>query len=71
MNGARRYVPFTGFLFANGVSLTGDVLALVAFPWFVLSTTYIATQTGLTASFQVLATILSGIFSGVIVDRQG
>lgn len=71
MNGARRYISFTGFLLANAISLTGDVLALVAFPWFVLSTTHSATQTGLTASFQVLAIILSGIFSGVIIDRVG
>jgi MFS family permease len=56
---------------ANAVSLSGNVAALIAIPWFVLQTTGSATRTGLTAFAGVLPVVLSGVFGGALVDRLG
>jgi len=41
--------PLLGWLTAEAVSLTGTRVSMVAIPWFVLTTTGSATQTGLVA----------------------
>ena len=56
---------------ANGVSMVGNVLALLAIPWFVLETTGSATQTGLTGFFTILPVVLAGILAGALIDRLG
>lgn len=59
------------FLFGSGMSVLGNVMAMVALPWFVLQTTGSAAQTGLTGMAGVLPAFLSGIFGGALVDRLG
>ena len=68
---ARGRAPLFALFAANAVSLTGNVAALVAIPWFVLQTTGSATKTGITAFAGLLPVVLSGLFGGVLVDRLG
>jgi MFS family permease len=63
--------PVAILLAANAISWTGNVLANMAIPWFVLSTTGSATKTGITAFFTFLPTIGAALFGGAIVDRWG
>jgi MFS family permease len=56
---------------ANTISFTGNTLAFIAIPWFVLQTTGSATQTGISAFFQMLPVVLAGFIGGNIVDRLG
>ena len=56
---------------ANAISMTGNQLALLAIPWFVLATTGSAAQTGITAFFTLLPTVISTFFGGTLVDRMG
>ena len=39
--------PLGGLLVANAISLTGTRISMIALPWFVLTTTGSAAQTGL------------------------
>lgn len=63
--------PILALLGANAISMSGNVAALVAIPWFVLETTGSPTRTGITAFFALLPVVLTGIFGGPIVDRVG
>jgi MFS family permease len=63
--------PLYALFVADSVSLTGNIVALVAIPWFVLETTGSAALTGLTASFTFLPTVIAAFFGGAIVDRLG
>ena len=45
----RSRLPILTLFAANAVSLSGNVAALVAIPWFVLQTTGSASKTGITA----------------------
>jgi MFS family permease len=63
--------PLFALFAANAVSMSGNVAALVAIPWFVLETTGSATKTGLTAFAALLPVVLSGLFGGALVDRLG
>jgi MFS family permease len=56
---------------ANAISMTGNNLAALAIPWFVLATTGSATQTGITAFFAILPVIIATFFGGTLVDRVG
>ena len=51
--------------------MTGNQLTLLAIPWFVLATTGSAAQTGITAFFTLLPTVLSTFFGGAFIDRIG
>lgn len=64
-------VPLVALLGANAISMTGNVAALVAIPWFVLATTGSASKTGVTAFAGLGPAVLSGIFGGALVDRLG
>ena len=64
-------MPLIALLGANAVSETGNVLAFVAIPWFVLQTTGSAARTGLTGAAFLLAAVVAGIFGGPVVDRVG
>jgi len=63
--------PLLGLLSANAVSITGNVLTVLAIPWFVLQTTGSATKTGLAAAASSLPIMLSAAFSGTVADRMG
>ena len=58
-------------LAANAVSETGNVLAFVAIPWFVLQTTGSAARTGVAGGAFLLAAVVAGVFGGPVVDRMG
>jgi MFS family permease/N-acetylglutamate synthase-like GNAT family acetyltransferase len=67
----RRRLPLFALFAANAISLSGNVVALVAIPWFVLQETGSAALTGLSGFFTFLPTVLSAFFGGVVVDRLG
>lgn len=68
---ARARLPIATLLGANAVSMVGNQLTALAVPWFVLSTTGSAAQTGLTAFFGILPVVLAALFGGAVVDRLG
>jgi MFS family permease len=66
-----RKLPLFAVLAASGISTTGNTVALLAIPWFVLETTGSAALTGMTAALTVLPTVISGALGGALVDRVG
>ncbi len=64
-------LPLAALLVANAVSQIGNMLTIIALPWFVLQTTGSAAQTGLTGFFVILPSFVAGIFGGTLVDRFG
>src|SRR5437879_8214904 len=66
-----KQLPIYAFFTGSGISYTGDVLTLLAIPWFVLQTTGSVEQTGITAFFSTLPTVLTAFFGSTIVDRLG
>ncbi len=68
---SRERRPLFAMLAADAVSITGNMLTLIAVPWFVLQTTGSAAKTGLTAFFTTLPVILSASLGGTIVERLG
>ena len=67
----RKQIPIYAFLLGSVISYVGDMLTLLAIPWFVLLTTRSVTQTGITAFFSALPLVLSSFFSSALVDRLG
>lgn len=63
--------PIVALIVANGISLLGSTLTVVAIPWFVLETTGSAGRAGLSGAFAFVPSFLAGIFGGAIVDRLG
>jgi MFS family permease len=63
--------PLIVLLCANAVSLTGNVLSMLAVPWFVLQTTGSAARTGLAAFASTLPVVVSAAFAGTLIDRLG
>ncbi len=51
--------------------MTGNVMAMVAIPWFVLVSTGSPSKTGLVAFFTFLPAVLAGFLGGTLVDRMG
>ena len=66
-----RSVPIYALFTANAISMTGNVLAVIAIPWFVLQTTGSAAQTGITGIFSVLPVVVAAFLGGGLVDRLG
>jgi MFS family permease len=64
-------VPIRALLAANAISTVGNVVTMVAIPWFVLETTGSPAMAGVTAFFSAVAAIPAAFFGGVIVDRLG
>jgi predicted MFS family arabinose efflux permease len=64
-------LPLYGLYAANVISTSGNVMAFIAIPWFVLQTTGSASQTGLTAAVTALPAVIAAFFGGVLVDRIG
>ena len=56
---------------ANAVSHMGNVVAIVALPWFVLTTTGSAARAGIVAFATTLPLALGAIVGGPVVDRLG
>jgi MFS family permease len=66
-----RRTPLYALYAADVISLTGNAVAQLAIPWYVLVTTGSATLTGLAVFFNFLPIVLAALFGGVIVDRLG
>ena len=67
----RNHLPLYAFFTGSAISYTGDVLTLLAIPWFVLQTTGSVTQTGITAFFSTVPMALSAFFGSMLVDGLG
>jgi MFS family permease len=63
--------PLYALYVADAISLSGNVVAQLAIPWYVLLTTGSPTLTGLAVFFNFLPVVLAGLFGGVVVDRLG
>ncbi|MFF4625152.1 MFS transporter [Nonomuraea jabiensis] len=63
--------PFFTLLAANAVSATGNVLSMLAVPWFTLETTGSAALTGMAAFASTLPIVISAAFGGTLVDLIG
>ncbi|RSN11783.1 MFS transporter [Nonomuraea sp. WAC 01424] len=63
--------PMAGLLAAMTVSLTGTRVSALALPWFVLTTTGSAAQTGLVAFAEMAPYVLVKALTGPLVDRVG
>jgi MFS family permease len=70
-SGTKTRLPLFALLTANAVSMIGNVLTMIAIPWFVLQTTGSATQTGVTGFFSILPVVLAGLLGGALIDRAG
>jgi MFS family permease len=66
---ARR--PLVSLYVADAVSRTGNVMTLLAIPWFVLQTSGSAAKTGVVAAFHFLPVVVASFFGGTLVDRFG
>lgn len=63
--------PMAGLLAAMAVSLTGTRVSAIALPWFVLTTTGSAAQTGVVAFAEMAPYVLVKALTGPLVDRVG
>ena len=68
---ARRGMPLYALYTADAISLTGNAVAQIAIPWYVLTTTGSATLTALVVFFNFVPIVLAAFFGGVVVDRLG
>lgn len=66
-----RRTPLLGWLAAETISLTGTRVSMIAIPWFVLTTTGSATQTGVVAFAEMAPYVLAKALAGPLVDRIG
>ncbi len=64
-------LPLIGLLAGHTVSLTGNVLTLIALPLYVLAETGSATATGVAGFVATLPVVIGGPLGGVLVDRFG
>src|SRR5215813_6525356 len=67
----RNRLPLYALYAADVISVSGNMMAFIAIPWFVLQTTGSASKTGLTAFVTALPAVIAGFFGGVIIDRIG
>lgn len=63
--------PLLALLAAQLLSLGGNQITAIALPWFVLSQSGSAAQTGLTAFFGTVPLILGALFGGLVIDQIG
>src|SRR5215510_14369939 len=68
---SKNRVPLYSLFTTSLISVTGDVMASLAIPWFVLQTTGSVTQTGITVFFGILPMVIAMAFGGTLVDRIG
>ena len=67
--GLRRNRDLRNLLVSQSLSALGDAFALVAIPLLVLHATHSVAQMGLVTGMAGVASIITGVFSGVIIDR--
>ena len=60
-----------GLLTAEGISILGSRMSMLAVPWFVLSTTGSAARTGLVAFAEMAPYVLVQALGGPVVDKVG
>ena len=63
--------PLYGWLAADGVSLIGTRVSMIALPFFVLTTTGSPEKTGLVALAEMLPLVVLKVLGGPIIDRVG
>lgn len=63
--------PVYSLFIGNNISYVGDILTLLAIPWFVLQTTGSVEQAGITGFFSTLPMVLSAFFGSALVGRLG
>lgn len=63
--------PLVLLLAANAISVTGNMLTIVAVPWFVLQTTGSAAHAGLVAFASTLPVVVAALLAGPLIDRLG
>ncbi len=63
--------PIFALLSAEAVLQVGNMMTIVAGPWFVLQTTGSAAKTGLVSAALVLGSVLPAVVGGPLVDRMG
>lgn len=68
---SRSHLPLISLLAANAISMVGNVVAMIAIPWFVLETSGSAARTGLAGFFTILPVVLAGLLGGALIDRLG
>ena len=66
-----RRAPLYALYAAEAISLSGNAIAQIAIPWFVLTETGSATLTALVVFFNFVPIVLAAFFGGVVVDRLG
>ncbi len=62
--------PLVGLLTAEGISIAGSRMSLVALPWFVLATTGSPLRTGVVAFAEMLPYVVSAVLAAPLVDRS-
>ncbi len=68
---SRQRRPLYALYTASFVSVTGEALASIAIPWFVLSTTGSPARMGVAAFTAVAPVAIATFFGGTLVDRIG
>jgi MFS family permease len=63
--------PIFALLSAEAVGQVGNMMTIVAGPWFVLQTTGSAAKTGLVSAALVLGSVLPVVVGGPLVDQLG
>ena len=63
--------PLHGWLAAEGVSLVGTRVSMVALPFFVLTPTGSPEKTGLVAVAEMLPLVVLKVLGGPVIDRLG
>lgn len=63
--------PIYALLLASAISNVGNMLTMIALPWFVLETTGSASMTGVVGFVVALPNFVAGMFGGTLVDRLG
>lgn len=63
--------PLYGWLAAEGTSIVGTRVSMVALPFFVLTTTGSPERTGLVALAELLPLVVLKVLSGPVIDRVG
>jgi MFS family permease len=71
LNDRSKRLPIFALVAANAVSQLGNVVAVVALPWFVLVTTGSPLRMGLTAFAGTLPIAIGAVVGGPLVDRIG
>ncbi len=64
-------VPILALMSARAVSSTGNQLALVTIPWYVLQTTGSPGRVGAAGAVEAIGMIASSLLGGALVDRIG